>query len=77
MYASVRRYTMGAGSIDTLMHHVDEEFAPATHRFAGTSRSTRAMRRWRRSASSTMRRLPTGRMNLLLSMCARISVSSS
>jgi hypothetical protein len=29
MYASVRHYSMGAGSIDSLMHRVDEEFAPA------------------------------------------------
>ncbi len=29
MYASVRHYTMGAGSIDALMHRVDAEFAPA------------------------------------------------
>jgi hypothetical protein len=29
MYASVRRYTMGAGSIDSLMHRVDQEFGPA------------------------------------------------
>jgi hypothetical protein len=29
MYASVRHYTLGAGSIDSLMHRVDEEFAPA------------------------------------------------
>jgi hypothetical protein len=29
MYASVRHYSMGAGSIDTLMHRVDDEFAPA------------------------------------------------
>ena len=29
MYVSVRRYTMGAGSIDALMRRVDEEFAPA------------------------------------------------
>jgi hypothetical protein len=29
MYASVRHYKMGAGSIDSLMHHVDEEFGPA------------------------------------------------
>jgi hypothetical protein len=29
MYASVRRYTMGAGSMDSLMHRVDQEFAPA------------------------------------------------
>jgi hypothetical protein len=29
MYASVRRYTMGAGSIDSMMHRVEEEFAPA------------------------------------------------
>jgi hypothetical protein len=29
MYASVRYYEMGAGSIDSLMHRVDEEFAPA------------------------------------------------
>ncbi|HMD57555.1 MAG TPA: hypothetical protein VKG82_08805 [Solirubrobacteraceae bacterium] len=29
MYASVRHYTIGAGSVDALMHRVDEEFAPA------------------------------------------------
>jgi len=29
MYASLRRYVMGAGSIDALMHRIDEEFAPA------------------------------------------------
>ena len=29
MYASVRRYVMGAGSMDALMHRIDEEFAPA------------------------------------------------
>jgi hypothetical protein len=29
MYASMRHYKMGAGSIDSLMHRVDEEFAPA------------------------------------------------
>jgi hypothetical protein len=29
MYASVRRYAMGAGSFDALMHRVDEEFAAA------------------------------------------------
>lgn len=29
MYVSVRHYRMGAGSIDSLMHRVDEEFAPA------------------------------------------------
>jgi hypothetical protein len=29
MYASVRHYRMDAGSIDSLMHRVDEEFAPA------------------------------------------------
>jgi hypothetical protein len=29
MYASVRRYTIGAGSVDLLMHRVDQEFAPA------------------------------------------------
>ena len=29
MYASVRHYAMGVGSIDSLMHRVDEEFAPA------------------------------------------------
>jgi uncharacterized protein YbjT (DUF2867 family) len=28
VYASVRRYAMGAGSIDALMHRVDEEFGP-------------------------------------------------
>jgi hypothetical protein len=29
MYASVRHYEMSAGSIDSLMHRVDDEFAPA------------------------------------------------
>ena len=29
MYASARHYTMGAGSLDALMHRVDTEFAPA------------------------------------------------
>ncbi|MGH2978209.1 MAG: hypothetical protein ACRDLQ_01055 [Solirubrobacterales bacterium] len=29
MYVSVRHYTMGAGSIDSLMQRVDQEFAPA------------------------------------------------
>ena len=29
MFASVRRYTVGAGSIDSLMRRVDEELAPA------------------------------------------------
>jgi hypothetical protein len=29
MYASLRHYKMGAGSIDSLMHRVNEEFAPA------------------------------------------------
>ena len=29
MYASVRHYRVGAGSIESLMHRVDEEFAPA------------------------------------------------
>ena len=29
MYVSMRHYKMGAGSIDSLMHRVDEEFAPA------------------------------------------------
>lgn len=29
MYASVRRYTMGAGSIDSLMHRVNDELVPA------------------------------------------------
>ncbi len=29
MYVSVRHYTMGRGSMDSLMHRVDEEFAPA------------------------------------------------
>jgi hypothetical protein len=29
MYASVRRYTMGAGALDSLTHRVDAEFAPA------------------------------------------------
>ena len=27
MYVSMRQYTVGAGSIDSLMHRVDEEFA--------------------------------------------------
>jgi hypothetical protein len=35
MYASVRHYTMGAGSIDSLMHRVDEEFAPAIRQEPG------------------------------------------
>ena len=29
MYVSVRRYTIGAGSIDALAHRLEEEFAPA------------------------------------------------
>jgi hypothetical protein len=29
MYVSVRRYKMGAGSLDSLTHRVDDEFAPA------------------------------------------------
>lgn len=29
MYGSVRAYRIGAGSIDSLMHRVDDEFAPA------------------------------------------------
>lgn len=29
MYASVRRYKMGAGTLDSLTHRIDEEFAPA------------------------------------------------
>lgn len=29
MYVSVRRYKMGAGSLDSLTHRIDEEFAPA------------------------------------------------
>jgi len=29
MHASVRRYHVGAGSIDALVHRIDEEFAPA------------------------------------------------
>ena len=29
MYASLRHYKMGAGSIDSLMHRVEKEFAPA------------------------------------------------
>ena len=28
MYASVRDYRVGAGLIDSVMHRVDEEFAP-------------------------------------------------
>jgi hypothetical protein len=35
MYVSVRHYTMGAGSIDSLMHRVDQEFAPAISQEAG------------------------------------------
>ena len=35
MYASVRHYTMGAGSHDALMHRVDEEFAPAISKEPG------------------------------------------
>lgn len=35
MYASVRRYRVGAGSIDSLMHRVDEEFAPAVSQEPG------------------------------------------
>ena len=35
MFASVRRYTVGAGSIDSLMHRVDEEFAPAVSQEPG------------------------------------------
>ncbi len=29
MYVSVRRYKIGAGSLDSLTHRVEEEFAPA------------------------------------------------
>ena len=29
MHASLRRYVIGAGSIDALMHRIDQEFAPA------------------------------------------------
>jgi len=35
MYASVRHYRVGAGSIDSLMHRVDEEFAPAVSQESG------------------------------------------
>ena len=35
MYASVRHYRMSAGSIDSLMHRVDEEFAPAISQESG------------------------------------------
>jgi hypothetical protein len=35
MYASVRHYKMGTGSIDALMHRVDEEFAPAISQESG------------------------------------------
>jgi hypothetical protein len=35
MYASVRHYRVGAGSIDSLMHRVDEEFAPAVSQDPG------------------------------------------
>ena len=35
MFVSVRRYTMGAGSIDSLMHRVDQEFVPAISQEAG------------------------------------------
>jgi hypothetical protein len=34
-YASVRRHGVGAGSIDSLMHRVDEEFAPAVSQDPG------------------------------------------
>ena len=37
MYASVRHYKMGAGSIDSLVYHVDEEFAPLSPRSPGSS----------------------------------------
>ena len=36
MYASVRHYRMGAGLIDSLMHRVDEEFAPAISQEPGS-----------------------------------------
>ncbi len=35
MYASVRHYKIGVGSIGSLMHRVDEEFAPALKQEAG------------------------------------------
>ena len=35
MYASVRRHGVGSGSIDSLMHRVDEEFAPAVSQDPG------------------------------------------
>ena len=35
MYTSLRHYKMGAGSIDSLMHRVDQEFAPALAREPG------------------------------------------
>ena len=35
MYASLRHYKMGAGSIDSLAHRVEEEFAPALSREPG------------------------------------------
>jgi len=35
MHASVRRYQVGAGSIDALIHRIDEEFAPALRQEPG------------------------------------------
>jgi uncharacterized protein YbjT (DUF2867 family) len=35
MHVSVRRYTIGAGSIDALAHRIDEEFAPALRQEPG------------------------------------------
>ena len=35
MYTSVRHYRMGAGSIDSLMRRVEEEFAPAISQESG------------------------------------------
>lgn len=35
MYASVRQYAMGKGSLDALAHRVDNEFAPAIGQGAG------------------------------------------
>lgn len=35
MYASVRQYAMSKGSLDALVHRVDNEFAPAISQEAG------------------------------------------
>lgn len=42
MFVSVRRYTIGAGSIDALAHRLEEEFAPAIRWRAQRVRTRRA-----------------------------------